>query len=185
MRIVFLGPPGVGKGTQAARLTGHFGIPHLSTGDMLRVARAQETDLGLLADRYMSQGKLVPDELMLQLVQSRLKQEDCRRGFLLDGFPRTLVQAQALDEMLERAHAPLTLVVDLQADPGELVRRMAGRGRDDDQPEIISRRLQEYIRETAPLSDYYRQRGVLVGVDGNGTPDEVFDRMVAAMGPHD
>jgi adenylate kinase len=182
MRIVFLGPPGVGKGTQAARLTAHFGIPHLSTGAMLREARRQDTELGRLADSYMSQGALVPDDVMLRLIESRLSSADCRRGCLLDGFPRTLVQAKALDDMLQREGSPLAAVVELQADSRELVRRMAGRGRDDDQPEIISRRLEEYARQTAPLSDYYRQRGVLLSVDGHGTPDQVFDRIISAMG---
>jgi adenylate kinase len=181
MRMVFLGPPGVGKGTQSKRLTEHFGVPHLSTGDMLREARRGKTDLGLLAEKYMSQGKLVPDPLMLQLVEERLEQDSCRRGYLLDGFPRTLGQAQALDEFLRRGGFPLDVVLDLQADPDELVKRMAARGRDDDQPDIVRRRLDEYARQTAPLSDYYRQRGMLVAIDGNGTPDEVFGRITAVV----
>ena len=181
MRMVFLGPPGVGKGTQSSRLTKHFGIPHLSTGEMLREARRERSDLGALADEYMSQGRLVPDPLMLQLVERRLAQSDCNRGYLLDGFPRTLGQAEALDEILRRAGTPLTFVLELQADPEELVKRMTGRGRDDDQPEIIRKRLDEYARQTAPLSDYYRQRGMLVTIDGHGTPDEVFRRITSAI----
>jgi adenylate kinase len=182
MRIVFLGPPGVGKGTQAARLTDRFGIPHLSTGAMLREAREQRSEVGLLADRYMSEGNLVPDEVMLQLVEQRLAADDCERGYLLDGFPRTIVQAQALDEMLERCGTPLTVVVELHADPAELVRRMMGRGRADDQPPVIEKRLEEYLRQTAPLSDYYRERGLLVPINGAGAPAEVFERVAAAIG---
>jgi adenylate kinase len=182
MRIVFLGPPGVGKGTQAARLTDRFGVPHLSTGAMLREAREQRSEVGLLAEQYMSEGNLVPDEVMLQLVEQRLAAADCQRGYLLDGFPRTIVQAQALDEMLERCGTPLSVVVELNADPGELVRRMLGRARADDQPAIIEKRLEEYLRQTAPLSEYYRQRGLLVPVDGSGAPAEVFERVAAAIG---
>lgn len=182
MRMVFLGPPGVGKGTQAARLTTHVGIPHLSTGEMLRDARARKTEVGLLADTYMSQGKLVPDSVIQQLVEGRLGEADCRRGYLLDGFPRTLGQAQALDDYLRRGGTPLTLVVELRADPEVVVRRLAARGRDDDKPEIVRKRLDEYARQTAPLSDYYARQGILVTIDGSGTPDEVFDRIVAAVG---
>ena len=181
MRMVFLGPPGVGKGTQSQRLTAHFDIPHLSTGEMLRKARQDKTDLGLLADQYMSQGKLVPDSLMLQLVERRLAQPESQRGYLLDGFPRTLGQAEAFDAMLRKNDDSLALVVELQADPEVLVSRMAGRGREDDRPEIVRRRLEEYFRQTAPLSDYYRKRGVLVTIDGSGTPDEVFDRITAVI----
>jgi adenylate kinase len=182
MRMVFLGPPGVGKGTQAARLTKHLSIPHLSTGEMLRVARANKTEVGQLADGYMSQGRLVPDSVMLQLVEERLTQPDCRSGYLLDGFPRTQRQAEALDEMLRRAGTPLTLVAELQADSEELVRRMESRGREDDKPEIVRKRLEDYIQLTAPLTEYFTRQGILVSIDGTGTPDEVFDRIVAAVG---
>ena len=181
MRMVFLGPPGVGKGTQSQRLTAHFGIPHLSTGEMLRRACHNKTDLGQQADEYMAQGKLVPDSLMLQLVERRMAEPDSKRGYLLDGFPRTLGQAEAFDAMLRKTGDALALVVELKANPEVLVSRMAGRGREDDRPEIVRRRLEEYFQQTAPLSEYYRKRGILVTIDGSGTPDEVFDRITEVI----
>jgi adenylate kinase len=177
MRIVFVGPPGVGKGTQSLRLVKYLGIPHLSTGDMLRQAWQEKSDLGLLSQEYMAQGTLVPDPIMLQLVGRRLEAGDCQHGYLLDGFPRTLGQAQALDEFLRRRGTPLTTVLELKVDADELVKRLAGRRRDDDRPEIIRKRLDEYARQTAPLSDYYRQQGLVCEIDGSGTPDEVFARI--------
>lgn len=177
MRIVFIGPPGVGKGTQAQRLIGRLNIAHLSTGDMLRQARTEKTDLGLEAETYMAAGKLVPDDLMLKLIGRRLDEPDCQNGYLLDGFPRTLVQAEALDEILARRHTPLGLALELTADTEELVERLSARGREDDKPEIVRRRLEEYQRQTAPMCDYYRQQGLLESVDGQGTPQEVFDRI--------
>jgi adenylate kinase len=177
MRLVFLGPPGVGKGTQSERLAAHLGVAHLSTGEMLRQAREQKTSLGLEADKYMSAGKLVPDHVMLGLVDGRLAADDCRRGYLLDGFPRTLGQAEALDKILAKRGTPLDLVIELTAGTEELVRRLAARGRDDDKPEVIRRRLEEYHRQTAPLSDYYRDRGFLRTVDGEGTPEAIFGRI--------
>ncbi|MEX0678316.1 MAG: adenylate kinase [Pirellulales bacterium] len=181
MRIVFIGPPGVGKGTQSERLIALLNAAHLSTGDMLRQARREKTDLGQKADEYMSAGKLVPDDLMLELVGRRLDDADCRRGYLLDGFPRTLGQARALDEMLKKRETPLDVVLELTADTEELVKRLAGRGRHDDKPDIVRNRLEEYRRQTAPLSDYYRALGLLQTVDGEGTPDEVFGRIKTAV----
>jgi adenylate kinase len=177
MRLVFIGPPGVGKGTQSERLVGHLGILHLSTGDMLRQACRDKTDLGQRADRYMESGELVPDELMLELVSRRLAAADCQRGYLLDGFPRTLGQAQSLDKILGDRGTPLDLVLELTADAEELIRRLAARGRKDDQPEIVRRRLEEYERQTVPLCDYYSRRDLLRTVDGQGTPDAVFERI--------
>jgi adenylate kinase len=177
MRIVFIGPPGVGKGTQSERLVAHLNIAHLSTGDMLRQARQEQTDVGRQADVFMSSGKLVPDELVLELVGQRLDAPDCRRGYLLDGFPRTLVQAQALDQMLAKRATPLDLVLELTADSQELIKRLAARGRDDDKPDVIRKRLEEYHRRTAPLTDYYRAAGLLERIDGQGTPEEVFARI--------
>ncbi len=181
MRLVFIGPPGVGKGTQSERLVRHLGIIHLSTGEMLRIACAEQTELGKQADRYMDSGELVPDELMLNLVTDRLMAEDCKRGYLLDGFPRTLGQAETLDQILGSRGTPLDLVLELTADADELIRRLAARGRKDDQPEIVRRRLEEYERQTAPLSEYYSRRNLLRTVDGQGTPDEVFQRVKAVI----
>jgi adenylate kinase len=183
MRIVFLGPPGVGKGTQAVRLAQQLGIVHLSTGDMLRQAGADKTPMGLQTQAYLSAGKLVPDAVMLDLVQERLGKEDCAGGYLLDGFPRTLGQAQALHQMLEQRNTPLTVVVELQLGVEELTRRMVARGRDDDRPDVIRERLDLYSRQTAPLSDYFRGQGLLHVVDGDGTPDQVFERVRSVMDP--
>ncbi len=177
MRIVFIGPPGVGKGTQAARMAKHLGIVHLSTGDMLRQAAADQTPAGLESRQYVNAGKLVPDEIMVALVSDRLARDDCRTGYLLDGFPRTLGQAMALDELLARRCPPLSAVIELQADVDELSRRLAGRGREDDRPEVIRERLDHYVRQTAPITDYYRRQGRLYVLDGGGTPDEVFARI--------
>jgi adenylate kinase len=177
MRLVFIGPPGVGKGTQSERLVAHLGILHLSTGEMLRQACSEQTDLGQQADRFMESGELVPDELMLELVSRRLIASDCQRGYLLDGFPRTLGQAQVLDKILAERGTPLDLVLELTADAEELIRRLAARGRKDDQPVIVRRRLEEYERQTVPLCDYYSRRDLLRTVDGQGTPEAVFERI--------
>ena len=183
MRIVFIGPPGVGKGTQSERLVKHLGILHLSTGDMLRQAWQERSDLGRLAQQHMDQGELVPDPLILELVGERLEQGDCQPGYLLDGFPRTLGQAQGLDELLRRRATPLTAILALEADEDELIKRLAGRGRADDRPEVVRNRLEAYARKTAPLIDYYRGRGLLHTIDGVGTPDEVFARIKAVFDP--
>lgn len=183
MRMVFLGPPGVGKGTQSQRLTTHLDIVPISTGEMLRESLRHRTPLGLKAEHYMSTGQLVPDELMVELVADRLSADDCRRGYMLDGFPRTVVQAQALDQMLTERGTPLDAVIELTADTEELVRRLSGRGREDDKPEIVRRRLQEYLRQTAPLTEYYRHSGIYHAVNGMGTIDEVFGRIRAIVDP--
>ena len=177
MRIVFIGPPGAGKGTQAALVVGRYGIAHLSTGDMLRAARDAQTELGKLADQYMSAGQLVPDEIILKIVQERLQADDCRRGYLLDGFPRTLTQAEALDRMLSQDGTPLDVVLELRVPEEELFRRLSGRGRADDKPEVIRQRLVAYRQQTEPLLDYYQRRGLLQTIDGLGTVEEIFQRI--------
>ncbi len=183
MRIVFIGPPGAGKGTQAERLAAAYRIAHLSTGDMLRAAREAGTEIGRQADRYMSAGQLVPDEIILAVVGQRLRQPDCRNGYLLDGFPRTLAQAEALDQMLDEAATPLDVVLELRVPEDELFRRLAGRGRADDDPEVIRQRLVAYREQTEPLLDYYRERDLLQTIDGGGTVEEVFERAKAVLDP--
>jgi adenylate kinase len=181
MRIIFLGPPGSGKGTQAERLAERLRVAHLSTGEMLRRAVEHGTPEGFQAAEYMNRGDLVPDQVILAMVGHRLSEPDCRHGCLLDGFPRTLAQAEALDRLLEQANMPLDAVLDLDVDEEAVVQRLAGRGRADDRPEVIRERLTTYRRQTAPLTEYYRGRGLLRPIDGTGTPDEVFQRILTAL----
>ena len=181
MRIVFLGPPGAGKGTQAERLREHLGIAHLSTGEVLREADEAGTPLGREAGDYMRAGQLVPDEVVIGVVADRLDHKDCTRGCLFDGFPRTVPQAKALDDMLATRNTPLDLVLALDVSPERLVDRLLARGRMDDNRQTIEERFRQYDRLTEPLLDYYRQRGVLQMIDGEGTPDEVFGRIQQAL----
>ena len=182
MLIVFIGPPGAGKGTQAKRLTSQLKIPHLSTGDMLREAKRDGTRLGQLAAEYMDGGQLVPDPLVVSIVGERISQPDCRQGCLFDGFPRTLGQAQSLDDCLQQQGTSLDMVLELRVEESELVERMLARAkteqREDDTPETIRRRLEVYALQTRPLINFYRQRGLLEVVDGSGTVDEVFERVL-------
>jgi adenylate kinase len=185
MRLVFIGPPGSGKGTQCKRLLAYLGIPHLSTGEMLRAAIANREPEGVVAEHYMSQGQLVPDEIVMRIVALRLQQDDCERGCLFDGFPRTLNQAAALDRLLEECAKPLELVVELKANESELMRRMLYRAsverRADDTPETIGRRLEVYNRQTSPLVAYYRDQGKLISIDAMRSQDEVFADLKAAV----
>ncbi len=176
MRIVFIGPPGAGKGTQAAKLIETYRIAHLSTGDMLRAARDAKTEVGLKADRYMSAGELVPDQIIIDIIGERLAKPDCENGCLLDGFPRTIAQAEALDAMLAKKSTPLSAVLELRVPEEELFNRLSGRGRADDTPEVIRQRLVAYRRQTEPLLDYYNQKGLLKTIDGLGTVEEIFSR---------
>ncbi|MEX2560700.1 MAG: adenylate kinase [Pirellulales bacterium] len=181
MRVIFIGPPGAGKGTQSQRLAEYLDIPHLSTGDMLRQAVREQTEAGRLAEPYMSSGQLVPDEIILKLVGERLQRPDAATGAVFDGFPRNLRQAESLDNTLREMNSPLDVAIELRLDDAQVIQRLSGRGRDDDRPEIIAERLKSYWDQTRPLLDYYRKRGLLKTVDGSGSPDEVFERIKAAL----
>jgi len=183
MRIVFIGPPGAGKGTQAERMIEKYKLAHLSTGDMLRAARDAQTEVGKKADEYMSTGRLVPDEIIVEIIEERLAQSDCQAGYLLDGFPRTIAQAEALDKMLGEKGTPLDVVLELKVPEEELFQRLAGRGRADDTPDVIRQRLVAYRDQTSPLLDYYGKTGLLESVDGLGTIEEIFDRIQAILDP--
>ncbi|ADB17290.1 adenylate kinase [Pirellula staleyi DSM 6068] len=185
MLIVFIGPPGAGKGTQSKRLLEYLGIPHLSTGELLRAAKSQQTPLGLLAAQYVDRGQLAPDPLVLSLVGECLDQPEFAKGCLFDGFPRTLQQARSLDVTLEGRKTPLDMVIELAADEAELVgrmlRRAAAEKRADDNPQTITQRMEVYKRQTFPLLDYYRKQGLLVSIDALGTADEVFAKIKAEV----
>ena len=181
MRLVFIGPPGAGKGTQSEWLVEHLTIPHLSTGDMLRAAIKDETEIGQAAQRYVSAGQLVPDEVVIAIVGQRLEADDCQQGCLFDGFPRTRGQAEALDGLLTERGTPLDLVLELEVGEELLIDRLVARGRPDDQPDVIRQRFKVYQEQTAPLLDYYRQKGLLKTIDGSGTPAEVTERIKAVV----
>lgn len=185
MRVVFMGPPGAGKGTQAAVLAKVLGVPHISTGDIFRANVAQGTELGKEAQRYMDAGEYVPDTVTNAMVRDRLTHEDCRPGFLLDGYPRTVEQVAELDAMLRSAGTELNVVVELTVDidevVGRLVRRAQEQGRADDTEDVIRRRLEVYAEQTAPLLETYADRGLLVQVDGMGEVDAVTERLTAVV----
>lgn len=186
-RLVLLGPPGAGKGTQAARIADRLGVPAISTGDIFRANVAERTELGQRAQRYMDAGEYVPDEVTNAMVRDRLGQADARAGFLLDGYPRTEDQVSELDAMLRDARAGLDAVVELTADTDEVVTRLLNRaheqGRADDTEPVIRRRLEVYAEQTAPLATLYAERGLLVSVDGTGGVDEVTERILGAIAP--
>ena len=212
LNLILLGPPGAGKGTQGVRLSEDFGLPYIATGDMLRAAVEEGTDLGRQAKQYMERGDLVPDEIIIGVILERVESEEARDGFLLDGFPRTLPQAEALDEELEKLDRRLTAVLLIEVGDDEVVRRLAGRRisatsgrvyhvefdppktagrcdvdgsrliqREDDKEETIRKRLEVYHRQTAPLIEYYEERGLLRRFDGTRSPNEVHDHIRATL----
>lgn len=184
-RLLVIGPPGAGKGTQAALIAQSFGIPAISTGDIFRFNVKNETELGLKAKAYMDRGEYVPDSLTNDLVRDRLSQADAGQGFLLDGYPRTVDQVQELDAILNEMGRKLDVVVQLTADYEELIRRLAGRakleGRADDTPDVIRRRLEVYDEQTAVLIDIYAGRGLVARIDGLGEISEVTGRIIEAL----
>jgi adenylate kinase len=180
VRVVLLGPPGAGKGTQAQKLAEKLEIPQISTGELFRRNIDNGTRLGLEAKRYLDAGDLVPSDLTNQLVDDRLSDPDAANGFILDGYPRSLEQAKALHEMLERRGTDIDTVVEFRVSQGELLQRLKGRGRADDTDDVILNRMKVYRDETAPLLEYYRSE--LKTVDAVGTVDEVFARALQALG---
>lgn len=206
MRLVLVGPPASGKGTQAAILTQKLGVPQISTGDMLRAARGAGTELGQQAETYMTAGKLVPDAVVIGLVDERLSQADCAEGFILDGFPRTVPQAEALEALLEAKQSPLQAVLQIDVSRDLLVERATLRRTDkatgqiyhlkynppppgadlehraDDQEETVMTRLDQYDAMTAALLPYYDAKGLLTRVEGVGKPEEVTARLLQALG---
>lgn len=185
MRLVLLGAPGSGKGTQAARLKEYLQVPHISTGDMLRAAVAAGTPIGLKAKAVMDAGQLVSDDILLGIIKERLSQADVANGFILDGYPRNVKQAQSLTDLLAEIGQPLEAVIKLDV-PNEAIIarteiRFKAEGRKDDNPDVVRDRLKVYAEQTAPVADFYASRGQLQAIDGVGELDEVFNRIIEAL----
>jgi len=185
MRIVLLGAPGSGKGTQAAILTEHLGVPHISTGVLLRAAVEAGTELGAKARSIMDRGELLPDDIMLDLIEERLQAPDAEPGFVLDGYPRNLSQAASLDGLLDRLEKPLDIAIQIDVDAEQVIRRIARRaaeeGRSDDSEETVRTRMQVYEEQTAPVVDHYARKGLLTQVFGEGSIEDVNQRIMAVL----
>lgn len=211
MNIILFGPPGAGKGTQAKKLVDFYGIPQISTGDILRANVREGTELGLAAKAYMDKGELVPDDVLIGIIKNRLKEEDCKKGFILDGYPRTVPQADALEAILDEIDKPIDVVLNLEVPDEVLVGRISGRlmckcgasyhtvsnppkegnicdicggevfQRDDDRAEAVQNRLDVYKKQTQPLIRYYEEKGILVSLDGTKDIDEVFEDIKAIL----
>jgi adenylate kinase len=188
MRLILLGPPGAGKGTQAQRLVVKHGIVQLSTGEMLRAAAAAGTAVGKRAKAIMDRGELVPDDVMVEIIADRIGQPDCARGFILDGFPRTMAQADELDALLQKMRQSLDFVIEIKVDEALLLKRIEGRAKEtggaraDDNAETLRKRLSVYWAQTKPVADYYAGKGMLKTVDGVGTVEEVAARIDHLLG---
>ena len=180
-KLIFLGPPGAGKGTQAQILAENLGIPHISTGDILRTAIAEKTSLGVKAKGYVDQGDLVPDELILDLMRERLSQPDAQKGWILDGFPRNVSQADFLAKLLTELNQSCDRVINLDVPDSVLIQRLLGRGRKDDNEETIGNRLEVYRQQTAPLIDYYQQHHLLEQINGDRTLEKVSETLQAIV----
>jgi adenylate kinase len=185
VRLVLLGPPGAGKGTQAARIAQRHAVPHISTGDIFREHVKGSTELGIQAQEYINRGHLVPDDVVNRMIGHRLVQPDAEHGWLLDGYPRTVPQAEALEKLLESLDQPLEAVLWFEVPEDEFIRRIQSRaeqgGRSDDTEEAVRRRIEEYVQKTALLEDFYRDRGLLRYVDGVGMISEVADRTLCVL----
>jgi adenylate kinase len=212
MNLILLGPPGAGKGTQAKMMIDKYHIPQISTGDILRAALKERTPLGLKAKEYMDKGLLVPDEVVIDIIKERLKEADCQKGYILDGFPRTVAQAQALDKVLASMNTAIDDVISIEVDKGELIKRLTGRRtcrqcgrgyhvifdpptnkdlcdkcqgelyqRDDDNEDTVRNRLEVYDSQTFPLIQYYKEKTLIRSIDGQGSIQQIFDRIVKVL----
>ncbi len=185
MRIVLLGAPGSGKGTQAALLVEQLNVPHISTGALLRNAAKRGTALGLQAKSIIDKGELVPDSIMSDMIEERLNRDDVAAGFILDGYPRNVAQAKSLDIMLERLNKPADDAIHIDVDPEQIIKRIAKRaqeeGRSDDAVETVRNRMRVYAEQTAPVADYYAERGLLTRVLGDGNKEEISQRILSAL----
>lgn len=185
MRIVILGAPGSGKGTQAKMLVEQLGVPHISTGVLLRNAAKRGTELGLKAKAIIDQGELIPDDIMSDMIEERLGRDDVANGFILDGYPRNVAQAKSLDAMLERMGRPVQEVIHIDVDPEQIIKRIARRakeeGRSDDTVKTVRNRMRVYAEQTAPVGDYYAERGLLTRVLGDGAKEEILQRILSVL----